>query len=82
MRKIYDVKCPTGHVNEVWLDNDEGETLCPQCTEVATKQIGAVACSLDVVSGDFPGATDKWLKSRDKKIAREERNKANHGTPF
>lgn len=82
MRKIYDVRCPNGHVNEAWFaDDDPRETSCPDCNEVATKQIGSVSVHLDVASGDYPRATAVWLKDRQKRIEKEQRTMADHGTP-
>ena len=81
MLKVFDVGCPNGHVTEAWLDGEERETSCPECNEVATRQISSVAVRFDVISGDFPCATDRWLRDRQKKTEKEERNISNHGTP-
>lgn len=81
MRRLFDAKCQQGHIEEYLLEDGVRETPCKVCNEVATKQIGAVAVHLDVTSGDFPGATSRWLKDRQRKLAKEERTMANHGTP-
>ena len=36
--------------------------------------------SLDPISGDFPGATRKWAKGREKKMEKERHNMKEHGT--
>lgn len=81
MAKLFDVLCKNGHTTEAWLDGDDRETECSECGEVAERQISAPRSVLDVASGEFPGATAKWLRDRKSKIAQEERNKANHGSP-
>lgn len=35
---------------------------------------------LDPISGDHPGATDKWVKMRESKMKQEKKNLENHGT--
>lgn len=74
MKKLFDVKCPQGHITEAWLDNDERQAQCKQCDEVAERQIAAPRSTLDVVSGDFPGATAKWLRDRNAKMAKEQKD--------
>lgn len=81
MKKLFDVLCPNDHLTEAWLESGERETKCSTCGEVATRQISAVRSTLDVVSGEFPGATAKWLRDRNSKMAKEERTMRNHGTP-
>lgn len=81
MRIIVDVKCPSGHVNEQYIDNTIRKVDCPQegCNEVAERIISPVRCSLDPCSGDFPGETSKWLKSRENQMRRERKAIENHG---
>lgn len=76
-----DVKCSAGHVNEVFIDSKSKSVDCPQaeCTEVAERIISPVRTSLDPCSGDFPGATMKWIKTRESQMARERKAVANHG---
>jgi hypothetical protein len=81
MKKLFDVLCPNDHFTEAWLESDERETKCNQCGEVAIRQISAVRSTLDVVSGDFPGATAKWQRDRNVKIAKEQKTMRDHGTP-
>jgi hypothetical protein len=76
-----DVKCPSGHVNEVFIDSNSKNTDCPQegCTEVAERIISPVRSKLDPCSGDFPGATMKWIAGRERQMARERKAVEQHG---
>lgn len=77
-----DVQCPSGHTHEVFINNKVKTTECPQegCNEVAERIISPVRCNLDPCSGDFPGATIKWSKNREQKMAQERKTVENHGS--
>jgi hypothetical protein len=68
---LFDFVCKYAHVNEKLVSCETTQIDCPQCGEVATRVIPAVRCSLDPASGHFPGATDKWVRSREQKMALE-----------
>ena len=68
---LFDFICKYAHVNEKLVSSKTKQINCPQCDEVATRVIPAVRCSLDPASGHFPGATDKWVRSREQKMALE-----------
>ena len=56
---------------------------CPKCnSEVKTGYIDkdSPKFKLDPISGDFPGATRRWEKMREQKMAQEKKNMKNHGT--
>lgn len=75
-RRIYEFSCPDNHVTERFIDEEERETTCSTCGKKALKMISAVQCTLDPLSGDWPGATMKWAKNRQDQIKRE-RSKEN-----
>ena len=59
------------------------DTECPVCTGDCTKVIlRACTISLDPISGDFVGATDKWMKHREQQMKKERHNQKEHGTDF
>lgn len=68
--RIFDYQCKNAHVFECFV-RDESEHYCPQCDEIGSRMISAPRVYLDPTSGHFPGATMKWLNSRDKQIAKE-----------
>ena len=68
---LFDFQCEQGHVNEKLVSRETREIDCPHCEKVAKRVIPAVRCSLDPISGHFPGATDKWVRSREQKMALE-----------
>lgn len=75
-RRIFEFICPDQHVTERFIDEEVRETDCSTCEKIATKMISAVQCSLDPLSGHWPGATMKWAKNRQDQIKRE-RSKEN-----
>jgi hypothetical protein len=74
-RRIFDYQCSNEHVNESFIDDSITEVPCKTCGNVAFRIISPVTTMLDVASGDFPGATMKWAKDRQRKLNQE--NKAN-----
>jgi len=74
MRIINDFKCADGHVNELYRDSSLQSTDCPDCALQAVRLMPAVRTHLDPISGDFPGATMKWARSREAQIKRERKD--------
>ena len=75
-RRIFEFICPDQHVTERFIDEEVRETDCSTCSKIASRMVSAVQCTLDPVSGDWPGATMKWAKNRQDQIKRE-RSKEN-----
>ena len=75
-RRIFEFICPDQHVTERFIDEEVRETDCSSCDKTASRMVSAVQCTLDPVSGDWPGATMKWAKNRQDQIKRE-RSKEN-----
>ena len=65
-RRLFDFKCPDGHITEHFIDSEEKETKCTECDSKAKRIISPVTSVLDAVSGDFPGATMKWARDHSK----------------
>jgi ribosomal protein S27E len=78
MLRFNDYKCANGHVTEAF-NKSLPEIVCPECGEVAIKQLAAPRCSLEGCSGDFPGAAMAFERKHAEKLAQEKRAKANHG---
>ena len=56
---------------------------CPVCGNECNRVILKAPCvSLDPISGDFVGATDKWIKHREQQMKKERHNQKEHGTDF
>ena len=70
-RRIFEFRCPNEHVTERFIDEDARETACSTCDATASRMVSAVQCTLDPLSGHWPGATMKWAKSRQDQIKRE-----------
>ena len=68
---LFDFSCECGNKFEALVSSKEAEKNCPLCGQVAKRVISAVRCSLDPTSGHFPGATEKWVKAREQKMALE-----------
>ena len=65
-RRLFDFKCPDGHITEHFIDSEEKETKCTECDSKAKRIISPVTSVLDAVSGDFPGATMKCARDHSK----------------
>ena len=68
---LFDFICNKGHKFEALVPRETKKKNCPQCKSVARRIISPIRCSLDPTSGHFPGATDKWVKSREQKMQLE-----------
>jgi hypothetical protein len=69
MRKIFDVRCPSGHLTEVFGYLDD-TFRCGECGQEAKRIISPIRVSLEGTSGDFPSAADKWAKRHEKAAKR------------
>ena len=79
----YDYQCKNCHeIFEVQmkLADIDNEVFC-DCGGVSKRVIlSPPTISLDPISGDFTGATQKWEKGRERKMAKERHNMKEHGT--
>lgn len=71
MALLFDFKCEQGHVHERMATHDTNELPCRECGKQAKKMISPVRSKLDPISGDFLGATVKWMKNREQKLKQE-----------
>lgn len=77
--RVYDFKCPLGHVTEHFVDSEIEEVQC-ECECMAVRQPSAPRSKLEPFSGAFPGAADKWERDRESHMKKEQKNMENHGT--
>lgn len=68
---LFDFLCECGNKFEALVSREIKQSDCPECGQVGKRVISAVRCSLDPTSGHFPGATEKWAKAREQKMALE-----------
>lgn len=68
---LFEFSCQCGERFEALVSRETYESDCPRCGQGAKRAISAVRCMLDPASGHFPGATDKWIKAREQKMALE-----------
>lgn len=55
------------------MDEREIPAVCPNCDSDARFIISAPRIDLEGISGDFPGAYDRWEKKRMQKMKQEAR---------
>lgn len=79
MIRVYDYKCPEGHVHELFSPTPLGSIVCPTCGEVATRQLSAPPAQLEGTTGAFPGAYHRWEAKRAEKLAVERKKARDHG---
>lgn len=85
--RVYDYVCaPCGFRQELFCRTESMDLHvdCPACgLEGGMKrQIPAPRAQLDGISGDFPSASDKWVKNRESHMAKEAKHQSNHGTEW
>lgn len=71
MRRMFDFMCPQWHVTEHFIDIETKETECPVCKETAQRVVSAPNIKLEGITGDFPGAHDRWARIRAEKLKQE-----------
>ena len=71
MKRLFEFKCADNHVSEALVSTDVTAHPCKTCGLEAQRIVSAVRSRLDAISGDFPGATIKWAKNREKQIKHE-----------
>jgi hypothetical protein len=67
MRQIFEFACLNGHLTEKLVESDVRAIKCPCCTEWSTRLISTPRINLEGFTGAFPGAADKWVRTRAKK---------------
>ena len=79
-RILNDFRCHScGAVAEHFVDNRETTVVCHDCRGTASKVQAAIRCNLDPVSGDFPGATDSWVRKRERQMKLEQKHSSFDG---
>jgi len=73
MFRFYDYKCVLGHVNEHMVKGSPDTQLCKDCKSEATRQVCSPRPHLEPFSGDFAGATMKWIKDHERGRAKAEK---------
>lgn len=71
MFMFFDFQCEQDHVTEAFVSSDTKEHPCGVCAKQARRIVSPVRAKLDAISGDFPGATLKWAKNRERQIKHE-----------
>lgn len=80
--RVYDFRCIAGHVSEHFVEAETCAVVCPEksCNQLALRQPSAPRAKLEPFTGAFPGAADKWERTRESHMAKERKNQENHGT--
>jgi hypothetical protein len=71
MALLFDFECSGGHIEERLVSSDTREISCPHCQKIAKRIQSPVRSALDPISGDFMGATAKWVRQREQKLKQE-----------
>ena len=64
MFKVYDFRCPKGHVFEKFVNSGVTTSRCGGGA-TATKTLSAPAFILNGSSGDFPSRHQKWIREHE-----------------
>lgn len=77
--RVYDFRCPQGHVNEA-LVYKHGDTIqCPNCGAVATHLPPGPRSRLEGITGSFPSAAASWERNRESHMKKERKYMDSHG---
>jgi hypothetical protein len=79
MRRLFDFKCTEGHISEQFVDDSLFKSTCRQCDNPASRILSPVRSRLDPISGDFPKATNTWVRNREQRMKIEKKAIDNHG---
>jgi hypothetical protein len=66
MYKVFDFRCPNGHVHEEFVKAEVTESRCKTCGAVSTRMVSAPSFHLNGSDGTFPGAHMKWVREHEK----------------
>lgn len=77
--RVYDFLCRNGHRVERFVNADIVENEC-ECGAMGHRQIATPRVQLEGITGAFPGAADKWERTRASHMAKERKNQEKHGT--
>ena len=66
MYKVFDFRCPNGHVHEEFVKAEVTESRCKTCGAVSTRIVSAPSFHLNGSDGTFPGAHMKWVREHEK----------------
>ena len=65
-KRIFEFKCNNClNVFEQYISNLFKTTICPTCNTEAKRIISTPRIDLDGCSGDFPTASDAWIRKRE-----------------
>jgi len=70
---LNDYQCAKGHTEEYFVDREQLTVSCRHCGNEATRLIATPRISLDGCSGDFPTASDAWVRRRESRIKWEQK---------
>lgn len=69
-KRLFDFSCGE-HVFERFIDDSTRFTPCPYCDKEAERLMSAPNVKLEGITGDFPGAYDRWERVRAEKQSQE-----------
>ena len=64
-KRIFEFICTNNHLFDRYIDDEQFATSCPHCNANARRIISIPRIDLDGCSGDFPTASDAWVKKRE-----------------
>ena len=79
MKRMFEFKCSNDHITERFIDETMRTCKCSVCSKDAIRIISMPHVFLEGVSGDFPGASDSWVRKRAEKQQQEQKRAASHG---
>lgn len=65
MKRLYDFRCPNGHVTEHFVDAESKHVRC-NCGEEANRIISPINFALNGADSGWPTAHDRWVREHER----------------
>jgi predicted nucleic acid-binding Zn ribbon protein len=66
-RRIYEFKCSDAHISDKYVDEETQTVTCDTCGLEAKRILSMPMMKLEGCSGDYPTASDAWVRKRAEK---------------
>ena len=72
-RRIYEFKCTQSHITDKYVEEGTQTVICDTCGLEANRIMSMPMTKLEGWSGDYPSASDAWVRKRAEKLKAEQK---------
>jgi hypothetical protein len=73
-KRMFEFVCVKGHNTEKYVDETVTVVECAHCGNDASRIISTPRIGLDGICGDFPTASDAWVRRRESHMRKERKS--------